>query len=545
MLKTIFITVNTVCLLPGCVDFVFFRFIAKRTTAELFSILSLGSDIQNTIPRMALDFWYVILIFLLLVFLMIRLYNHIHTRQTVISTGISVQSVSWLMVLLIIAAGIIISRGGLQYKPMGILASTKYSTVQNAPLILNTPFTIIKTLGKIELQDVNYMDDHTCKKYFSIYQRNKKQEPFRNLNVVVIILESFSKEYIGGLNHYEGYTPFFDSLMKEGFNCNNAYANAKKSIEGIPAVIASIPALMNEPYITSAYGSNKINSLASLLKEKGYTTGFFHGGNNGTMGFDNFAKAAGFDFYKGRNEYGKKDYDGNWGVYDDKFYSYFISEMDKMKQPFMTCVFSLSSHHPYAVPAEYKGKFKKGTLPIHESIMYADYSLKTFFDAASGQPWFDNTLFVLTADHTGPAEYPKYQTKMGIYAIPILFYQHNPGLRGGSDLITQQCDILPSVLDLLNYERPFSAFGNSIFDAAAAHFSADFMSDYYQLITGENLLQFDGEKNIAMYAYRNDSLLMNNILWVNRNGAEENSMLLKSVIQQFNHAMIHNEIVKP
>jgi phosphoglycerol transferase MdoB-like AlkP superfamily enzyme len=544
VLKTIFILVNTVCLFSQCVDFIYFRFIAKRTTADVFRIMALGDDMKNTASQILLDFWYALIIFIALVFLMIRLYNRIRPVSSIISNKISTQLFSWLTVILITASGIIISRGGIQYKPMGILAATKYSGVQNAPLILNTPFTIIKTFGKIELNEEKYMDDTIANKYFSLYHHYKKQAPFRKLNVVVIILESFSKEYIGGLNNYEGYTPFLDSLMNEGLLFTNAFANSKKSIEGIPAVLASIPALMNEPYITSAYNSNKINSFASLLKEEGYSTGFFHGGNNGTMGFDNFAKAAGFDFYKGRNEYGKKDYDGTWGVFDEKFYKYFLAEMNKMKQPFMTAVFSISSHHPYSIPPEHKGQFKRGTLPLHESIMYADYSLKTFFEAASKQSWFDSTLFIITADHTGPLEKPKYQTKIGIYEIPIVFYQHNSKLKGRADGVTQQCDILPSVLDFLNYDKPFSAFGNSVFDSSVTHFAVNFLSDYYQLLTNDYLLQFDGERNLALYSYKSDTLLLKNVLKENPLVATENSLLLKSVVQQFNNAMIKNEIVK-
>jgi phosphoglycerol transferase MdoB-like AlkP superfamily enzyme len=544
VLKTIFILVNTVCLFSQSVDFIYFRFIAKRTTADVFRIMALGDDMKNTASQILLDFWYALIIFIAIILLMIRLYNRIRPVSSIVSNKISTQLLTWLTVILITASGIIISRGGIQYKPMGILAATKYSGVQNAPLILNTPFTIIKTFGKIELNEEKYMDDTIADKYFSLYHHYKKQEPFRKLNVVVIILESFSKEYIGGLNNYEGYTPFLDSLMNEGLVFTNAFANSKKSIEGIPAVLASIPALMNEPYITSAYNSNKINSFASLLKEKGYSTGFFHGGNNGTMGFDNFAKAAGFDFYKGRNEYGKKDYDGTWGVFDEKFYKYFLAEMNKMKQPFMTAVFSISSHHPYTIPPEHKGQFKKGTLPLHESIMYADYSLKTFFEAASKQSWFDSTLFIITADHTGPLEFPKYQTKIGIYEIPIVFYQHNSKLKGRAEGVTQQCDILPSVLDFLNYDKPFSAFGNSVFDSSVTHFAVNFLSDYYQLLTNDYLLQFDGERNLALYSYKSDSLLLKNVLKENPHVTQESSLLLKSVVQQFNNAMIKNEIVK-
>ncbi|MEO5569515.1 MAG: LTA synthase family protein [Bacteroidia bacterium] len=544
-MKTIFILVNTICLFANSADFIYFRFIAKRTTADLFRILALGDDTQNIIPKVLLDFWYGILIFFFLALLMILLYHRIKiVKPGSVKKNISVYLINCLMVLIIIAAGIIIERGGLQFKPMGILAATNYSTVQNAQLVLNTPFTIIKTLGKIELTDENYMEDAEAKKKFSLYHQYKKTEPFRKLNVVVIILESFSKEYIGGLNSYPGYTPFLDSLMKQGFVFTNAFANSKKSIEGIPAVLASIPALMNEPYITSAYNGNKINSLASLLKKKGYTSVFFHGGNNGTMGFDNFVNAAGFDFYMGRTEYGKNDYDGDWGVFDEKFYSFFVSEMNKLKQPFITCMFSISSHHPYPIPAEHQGKFKKGPLPIHESIGYADYSLKTFFENACGQSWYDSTLFVITSDHTGPSDYPEYKTKKGIYEIPIIFYQPHSNLKGRSDEVVQHCDILPTVLDLLNYDEPFSAFGNSVFDSTVTHFAANSLSDYYQLITQDYLLQFDGEKNVAMFSNNNDSLMMKNILSVNHSAAEKNSLLLKSFIQQFNHAMIHNEIVK-
>src|SRR5690606_24672345 len=110
-------------------------------------------------------------------------------------------------------------------------------------------------------------------------------KPFQDKNVVFIILESFSKEYTG-LGGRTSYTPFLDSLMQHSFVCTNAYANALQSAKGIPAIISGVPSLMDEPITTSAYGTNKLTSLPALLRNKGYQTAFYHGGTNGTMGFD-------------------------------------------------------------------------------------------------------------------------------------------------------------------------------------------------------------------------------------------------------------------
>src|SRR6267378_3616529 len=163
--------------------------------------------------------------------------------------------------------------------------------------------------------------------------------------------------------------------------------------------------------------------MASILGEKGYSTSFYHGGTNGTMGFDAFSRLAGFDTYYGRNEYNnEKDFDGNWGIWDEEFFRYFAHNLDGTKQPFFSTVFSLSSHHPFALPSRYQGKFKEGSLPIHKSIRYTDYSLQQFFKTAASMPWFSNTLFVITADHTGPAGSSFYDQRYGMYQIPILFY---------------------------------------------------------------------------------------------------------------------------
>ena len=148
--------------------------------------------------------------------------------------------------------------------------------------------------------------------YYPVHSFSRSSDEGEKPNVVLIIMESFSKEYSGYLNGNDGYMPFLDSLMQESLHFPNAFANAKKSLEALPAILASIPALMETPFVSSPYSANKINSLPRQLKNSGYHTSFFHGGINGTMGFDDFAR-----------------------------------KLNTFPRPFFTCLFSLSSHHPY------------------------------------------------------------------------------------------------------------------------------------------------------------------------------------------------------
>src|SRR5690606_39267322 len=127
-----------------------------------------------------------------------------------------------------------------------------------------------------------------------------------------------------GLGDGVSYTPFLDSLAGEGMSFTNSYANGLRSAEGLRAIFSGIPSLMAEPFTTSVYSTNKITSIPGLLKTQRYHTSFSHGATNGSMSFDVFTRSAGVDHYYGRTEYNNdKDYDGNWGIYDEPFLQYF------------------------------------------------------------------------------------------------------------------------------------------------------------------------------------------------------------------------------
>lgn len=539
-LKWYFFLTNIPVMLLNCIDLEYFKYQGKRTTADLFGLFTMGDDMQNTLPQMARDFWYVLVVFAILAVLTVFLYSRIKVPAATPQTHLTLQ---WLLIVPASALVVVGARGGLQLKPLGILSAAANTPPTLVPLVLNTPFTVFKTLGKDLLEEKKYFPEKVALRYFNKDHRYTGRPPFQPKNVVIIILESFSAEFVGTLNNGKGYTPFLDSLAAEGMLFTNGYANAKKSIDGIPSVLAALPTLMPASYITSPYNGNKLHSIAAMLRPKGYTSAFFHGGNNGTMGFDNFTSMSGFSHYYGRKEYPGNDYDGHWGIFDENFYHFFISKMNEMKPPFVTSFFSLSSHHPYTIPAHLKNRFPKGPLPIHESIGYADYALASFFREASKTNWYANTLFVITSDHTGPSAIPFYQTKTGMFRVPILYFMPGSALKGRNSRTTQQTDIIPGILDLLNYDLPFTAFGNSPFDTTSQGMAFNYPGDVYQAMNQHQLLQFDGSNVIGVYHPENDSLLQNNL--VQKPGSVDSVLLstLQSVLQQFESALVKNKLI--
>lgn len=546
LLLIIYTAVNTFFVFANCVDLVFFRFVRKRMTADIFDFIAIGDDTKNVFPSLLRDYWFVIPVCLLMVWLMLYLYSRIKIKIPENLNGIKNQwryaLTGTLFMMLSSGAALIGARGGIQYKPLRMIAAAQTTAAENIPLVANTTFSMLSTIGKEKLEEVHYFSEEELRQYFSALHKTDTSQVMQPFNVVVIILESFSKEYIGYYNDDKRFTPFIDSLITQCLSFPHAFANSKKSIEGIPAVVASLPALMEEPFITSPYNGNKINSLASVLKENGYYTAFFHGGNNGTMGFDNFAYAAGYDDYFGRNEYGPQDYDGNWGIYDHKFYRWFANKMNGMKQPFFTTLFTISSHHPFKIPEEFSGKFPKGDHPILESIAYADYSLRSFFEYARQQPWYRHTLFVITADHTGPSFSAKYETRKGIYEIPLLFFMPEKIKPEEDSSVAQQCDIMPSVLGFLNVSQPYIAFGNNLFNPLNKRFAASFLQDTYQLISDDYLIQFDGTHLLNAYRWREDDMLLKNLYAKDETPYLKELNTLKAIIQQFNHRVLNNRL---
>jgi phosphoglycerol transferase MdoB-like AlkP superfamily enzyme len=311
----------------------------------------------------------------------------------------------------------------------------------------------------------------------------------------------------------------------------------------MPSILASIPSL-ETPYTISHYANNQINGLPELLKRKGYYSAYFHGAPNGSMGFDSFAKMAGFDNYFGLNEYPyKDDFDGMWGVWDEPFFKYFGEKMNTFKQPFFASIFSVSSHHPFKVPEQYTGKFKKGPAPILEVVGYTDFSLREFFNQISKSPWYNNTLFVLTADHTNESVHREFQNNFGAYCVPIIFFKPGSDLRGIKPRIAQQIDIMPTILNYLNFDEPYVAFGNNLLDDSSEPFAFNTNGTTYNLYMSDHILEMIENNTVGLYNYKTDLFLVNNLIGKEQELQKKMEDKLRAIIQTYNSRLIDNNMV--
>jgi len=537
-----FIVPNSIGILLNFIDFAYYPFNHNRSNYNVIGFIINGeTEFSKLLPHFLMQYWYVALIFIVFELLFIKFYFKTRANSRHNSVSINLKNIMLLIGVFVLLNGLTILgiRGGLQRTPIVILDAAAYTSPKNIPLVVNTPFFVLKTAELNAISTLSIVSKEEEYKHFNpIHFPKRNQEEFKNLNVCVIILESFSKEFTK-IGNRKSYTPFLDSLMSQSLVFKNGIANAKTSIEGIPSIVASIPSYMSNPYINSMYSNNEIESIATLLKTKNYSSTFYHGGTNGTMNFNSFAKAAGYNNYFGRSEYNNdEDYDGQWGIWDEPFLQRVVEEMTKQKKPFFSTIFTLSSHNPYKVPQKYTHKFPKGNLDILESVGYADYSLKQFFKSAQKQDWFKNTLFVLCADHTALSEDNYYISRFGQFSIPIVFYQEGI-LANQQGNVMQQIDIMPSLMGYLNFDKPYYAFGNNVFDSIKKP-AMYYLNPSYYCVTDSILLVMNDYKFTEKYNHIRDS---NMAIGLSLNPNDDKLLnFCKALIQRYNNDLIENKM---
>lgn len=535
----LFVVCNTFAFALNLLDVGYFPFSHGRSTFYLFDFVSEIPNMGDLAGVFLVEYWYLflVLVALIVVLVLVESFSFVSKAPEFYSSPKSIVAHIG-MRLLVLALVIVGIRGGVQLKPIGVNTAAAYESGKNTDLILNTSFSVIRTIGMKELDEKNYFEtDEEAFAYFSP-RKNRSENNFQQFppidNVVIIMLEGISSEYSEFLalppKKNAGYTPFIDSIARNSIVFSGK-ANGLQSIVALPSVLGAVPSLFDTPFSKSKYITNRIDYPTKLFAENGYKTAFFHGASNGTMGFADMCKIMEVDEYYGLDEYpSKNDYDGTWGIPDYQYLQYVADVIDGFDSKFLVTIFTLSSHHPFVVPDDFDSQLPQGDFPMQHTVAYTDMALQKFFGKISKCKWYDKTLFVITADHTNFTGSQNIDYER-LYDVPMIFYHPKLDTAFVSDMIMQQTDIMPSIISCMDIDGQYNAFGNDVFDTLQTRFSVYRKDDYCCFLLNGKKFRF----------YDNDSIEV-----VNSDGNAEvtdfEQNFMRAFIQCYNNGMRNNSL---
>jgi len=533
---------NALAVALNMADAIYFRYTQKRFTADEIFFADNDNSLQLVL-KFAAENWAVVAAGAVIIGLLVWGYRR-RTEPEVLFAGAWYYLTSLVMLL----AGTALTIGGIRggftkmTRPITLSNATLYTSDNaRATFILSNPFCVLRTAGSSSaISYEHYFDEATLDNIFSPIHRPARRIPvpaadsttlaaadtlrlsadttataagsMAGRNVVIFIMESFSAEHSARLRpdlyedkEQKGYTPFLDSLMGCGYTFNRMYANGKRSIQALPAVWSSIPSFKT-PFVLMPQSLAPTYPLPAILADEGYRTLFFCGSDRGSMGFEAYANAAGITESYSREDYekehGRDDFDGYWGIWDEEFMQYMGEVLGRTQQPFFASIFTLSSHHPFVIPARYEGQFPDGLTKNHRCVAYVDNAFRLFFERFGSQEWFRKTLFVFVADHVSSEKFSEeFRHSPADYQIFGFMYAPDSRLQGEYAHVASQIDIMPTLLGLLGYDRSYFAFGRDIFneptDTPAA---VNYDNNIYQAITDNYLVRFDEKDVRDIYA---------------------------------------------
>jgi len=560
-LITIFYMINLMGIFLTMADYSYYSLFFRRITYEP---LLMNREITAILPGLAAKHWHLFVLFTagcagfvlarkkIFSFLEARLTYHFNFFRDLI------------FMIFLIGLLVLGIRGGLQSQPLR--QSHAFSSTNHVLgyVTLNTPFNIIMSLNQqsMSMQELIFLDETQARREVQkmLYRPNElnvasdypflrqplAQGPPHNYNVVIFIMESWSAGHIGALGASPSATPFFDKLASRGWLFTNFMSNGQRSVEVLPAILASLPHVLNVPLIGSLSEVNGFLGMGTIFSRHGYMTSFHHGAKTGSMGFDVYSHLAGFKHYYGMEDYPhltKADWDGVWGVYDHKFFNDTVQRLNCIQAPFLSVIYSLSPHDPLRIPDELESRFalfsQEGS--YRQTLHYSDYSLEQFFEQARRQPWFGRTVFIIVGDHPYDAAQGDLRST---FNVPLLIYSPELVKSGRDDHIASQVDILPTLLDFLHFPDTHASMGRSLLHPSEKRFAVVKYKLQYGLITDEYLFLSDLKNHEGLFAYRTDQKLARNLMDDMPNRTTQLKHQLMSYLHEATTAIKKDKIVR-
>jgi phosphoglycerol transferase MdoB-like AlkP superfamily enzyme len=456
-------------------DILYFPYVKRHLYDEL---LLLGADFDFLVTALVESFWAYALGFLIVCAVIIMRMNQ-WMRREFPSEPYSIPK----FIVLLLVFGLLI-RGSFSLKPISIVDAYASGNTAQGDLILNGVFTAWHGSLKIQSAPPSFFERATALNHlktcgldwsgeYPLQKRFDSRSPSDRPNVIVILLESWFNHYVGSFGgKFPGLTPEFDRIARIGIRYPNFFANGSRSIEAIQAILTGFPSLNGIPDLGIGFEMVQTGSLARYAKAEGYQTSFSQASARRSFRLDSAAGALGFDQYYGREDYTltlpyPDKIEPVFG-YDYEMLQKNIEVADQLTQPFLSFAFTGTTHTPFILPPHFYRKEGHGTeteTGFLNTLRYSDWSLGEYFRIASTKPWFANTLFVITADHT----FPRFEdfSVLERFRVPLVLVKGSEILTGveaqrQDGVYGSHLDILPSIIDLAGWGGDFAFAGHSL-----------------------------------------------------------------------------------
>ncbi|MBF0096488.1 MAG: LTA synthase family protein [Magnetococcales bacterium] len=330
--------------------------------------------------------------------------------------------------------------------------------------------------------------------------------PEKRLNVILLTIESMSAEFMALFGNKNNLTPNLDRLAKESLTFTNLYATGNRTDRGMESLVLSVPPTPGRSKVKRP-DNEDLFSTGALFKARGYDTRFLYGGYGYFDNMNYFFGHNGFEVTdRTQMEASEITHENIWGVADENLFNRTIREADRAHaqgNPFHFFVMTTSNHRPFTYPPERIDIPSPGGR--QGGVKYTDWAIGAFMQQAKQRPWFDDTLFIITADHcassAGKTELPVFR-----YHIPLLVHAPRHVASRFEGALMSQIDIMPTIFGLLQFSYTSRFFGQDIFQTPATARRA-FIGTYQKLgmIQEERLTVLSPQQQASFYRFTRDA----------------------------------------
>ncbi len=451
---------------------------------------------------------FTMILFICVSIVFIKIYKmKVHLHFPLDSSKISWKLAFLKVIFLPLILGILLLgiRGGFQPIPINLSDAYFSNNMILNDIAVNPNWNILQSLLKsrssFKGNPYKKYSDKECEEFIKDIYKVEHDTTISILNVkepniVFILLESWSADNIESLGGLKGITPNFKKLENGGLLFTDFYSNGWTSDQGMSSIFSSFPVFPDVAIIQQTDKSRKLPSLNKSLNN--YNSSYFFGGQLTYGNIKAYLMSQGFDLVKDENNYSHLP-SGRLGVHDEFMFSQFKEDLSDMNEPFLSALFTISSHSPYDFPGDHKLSFNSKEDKYVNSVAYTDRCLGEFMESVKLEGWYENTLFVILADHSHNSPKGWKVAQKERFKIPMLWFgdvlkQEYKGEK--HDKMGSHIDIASTILNQLDFNHDQYTYGRDLFNPYEnVSIPYAFPTPGYGLITEDGYFAFSESYN--------------------------------------------------